>query len=560
MSQVSEGDEIALDRASNIKIFEKIAVPHMIDSRRIERLKQFNQVSDLPIGRPVRSHPQYTVEAEEDSDPSQAEEVNDDDEDEGHGFQVHPAVAALAGQGDNDSLAAILRDGMRGAAASPPSSEARSSPVEAAVIAAMRPPSRSGQSRRSSAQSQGYRIAPSPPMPSPPAMQSAMQPMMQPTMPPAMQPMMQPMMPFAHEMDELARIQASAEGGGPSLGSMRMSYRSRQSGEAPPEAPPPGAGASSYMQTFRNLCQSRRTVLEGDAPQSGGYKPHKDADYAEKRELLVKLDEMRALGFNVPRFALEMPLEDLQSELARRTVSQGTVSTVETMCGWLCTAASIIETVNAMAGPFLPMENYAQQVKEGTSTPRFRYAMYQLALRWSGRSGGSPWRVILLVLLMPLVQGVLIKVIQWLAKGRLPVQPSQISSGVRSLFSMAKSNPNEGVPTGIPGISPDMPKPEDAPVVPPPKFGAPPSTAGKAAPVSAASIPNPFTRYPKAKPAAQPAAPPAPVPTSTKPSNEPVQRKQRRPRLQRPDEVMSDVGSEAAGSGYVVLPDQVSAA
>ena len=233
----------------------------------------------------------------------------------------------------------------------------------------------------------------------------------------------------------MARMFASAEQAMPSLDEMRQSFQSRNSAPNPTAyAKPPGGKA--YLDTFRDLCQSRRTVLEGDGPQgSNGYKPHKDPDYSEKRELLIKLDEMRTLGFNVPRYDLCMPLEDLQSELARRTVSQGTVGTVETMIGWINTAANIIETVNNMAGPFLPMENYAAQVAEGTATPRFRYAMYQLVLRFSGRSESSPWRVILLVLLMPLVQGVLIKVIQWLAKGRLPIQASQISSGVKSLLA-----------------------------------------------------------------------------------------------------------------------------
>ena len=108
MSQISEEGEIALDRASNIKIFEKLATPHMVDTRRIEALKQFNAVSDLPIGRPSRSQPQYTVEDEED------EEGEDNRSREPSPPQVHPAVAMLAG-GDNDSIAAILRDGRIGA-------------------------------------------------------------------------------------------------------------------------------------------------------------------------------------------------------------------------------------------------------------------------------------------------------------------------------------------------------------------------------------------------------------------------------------------------------------
>lgn len=226
---------------------------------------------------------------------------------------------------------------------------------------------------------------------------------------------------------------------------------------------------------FQNICRSRNAYrIDGGGSGGGGkYRPHEDADYAEKRELLIKLDEMRTLGFNVPKFDMCMPIEDLQSELSRRTVSMGTVATVDTVIGWINAAANILETINNMAGPFLPMENYAKNVKEGTSTPRFKYAMYQLVLRWQGRGGNSPWREILMVLLMPLIQGILIKVVQWLAKGRLPFQPATISSGVKSLFSMAKSDPNKGVPTGIAGISGDVPRDpdNDATAAPPPVPG-----------------------------------------------------------------------------------------
>lgn len=531
MSQVSDGG-VPLDRASNIRIFEKLATPHMVDTRRIEALKQFNAVSELPIGRSQRSHG-FTIEEDGDSDDS----------------------AALSDRGDRDTMEAIIREGIR--RSETPSDE----DSEAGSISPPRAPSAHDfRSQRGSARS--VRSMPSPRMGStePPAFapfarrsSSTRPPEAPPRHPQA--PVAPPPLP-APEQDEFSRMVANANADMPSIERMRENYHSRKNGAAYRE-PSPGFGGASgnkaYLDTFRDLCQSRRMVLEGDHTKNGAYAPHKDPDYAEKRELIIKLDELRSLGFNVARLDISTPIEDLQSELARRTVSQGTVGTVETVIGWLNTAASIIETVNAMAGPFLPMENYAQQVKEGTSTPRFKYACYQLVLRFSGRNQSSPWRIVLMVLLMPLVQGVLIKIIQWLAKGRLPVQASQISSGVKSLFGMSKTDPSEGVPTGIPGISPDMPAPGEAPIFPAaPKSQDPPTSKAR---VASNTIPNPFAeRYPKVHPKASMAHN---VPDAQEASpNEPVHRK-RRPRLQRPDEISSEVGSEVGG--MVVTPAQYEA-
>ena len=58
----SEADSaIALDRLSNLRIFEKVATPHLLDERRLESAKQANQISDLPVSR-FQAGPHVSVE------------------------------------------------------------------------------------------------------------------------------------------------------------------------------------------------------------------------------------------------------------------------------------------------------------------------------------------------------------------------------------------------------------------------------------------------------------------------------------------------------------------
>jgi hypothetical protein len=232
----------------------------------------------------------------------------------------------------------------------------------------------------------------------------------------------------------------------------------------------------------------------------------------------------------------------------------GTVEMVDTVIKWICTGANILEVVNNMTGPFIPMENYAQSVKEGTQTPRFKYALYQLTLRFQGRSGGSPIRVVIMVLLMPLIQGLLIKLVQWLAKGRMNVSSNMISTGVRTLFNQftGAKDPNAGVPNGIPGISPDMPasvsknEPELPRVPSMGNFRPNPDFANVGVPAPAATKPvfpptvnvNPFSRMRADEGGAKPAAQSAPSTATPKPSI-------KRPRLQKPNELLSEVSSVA---------------
>jgi hypothetical protein len=165
--------------------------------------------------------------------------------------------------------------------------------------------------------------------------------------------------------------------------------------------------------------------------------------------------------------------------------------------------------------------------------------MYQLVLRYQGRHAGNPWRVVLIVLLAPLIQGALIKLIQWVMKGRLNVSSGMIGSGLKTLFSFGKKkdDANSGVPAGIPGISPENK---------PPTVAAPSGGGGGGGG-------NPFASFFKsaAKAAAAPVASTLPPTSTATPAEGPVTRP-KRPRLQRPNEI-----AESSSEVGVATADQI---
>lgn len=507
--KMAENADIALDRQSNIRLFERLANPHMLDDRRLEEIKQVTLGSDMPFRLP------RGVVLERDESPVPTEiDLEEEEENVTEASSRHSSARSSqhSGRSNRSSVRSSNRSdyevpdpedfeinqSARSSACSSTRSSARSSARSSNRIDRK-------HHRFNNQQDVAPRIQ-GPPLP-------------------------------RMEDDELNRLRSRLETKGPSLMHMREQHQLRQQQRAiTPEQQEDYRAPSGYDALFRKVCQMRKRggVASGGSNSTGEYRPMNDPDYAEKRELLIKLDEMRTLGFNVPKMDAAMPLEDLQTEITRRTVSMGTVELVDTVIGYICSAATVLETVNNMAGPFLPMENYAQSVRSGTQTPRFKYAMYQLVLRYQGRNAGSPWRVVLMVLLTPLIQGALIKLIQWLAKGRVNLSPGMIGTGLKSLFSFGgngnKDDASKGVPAGIPGISPEI-RPEARPE--PPKS-------------SAAPVMNPFASFFRTAAQAQeaPKVPTTLPPTSTAaPADGPVTRP-RRARLQRPSEITgeSEVG------------------
>jgi hypothetical protein len=524
--------EFALDRQSNIRLFERLANPHMLDDRRLEELKLLTMDAEMPFRMPrgIVIDRESPVPTEIDEDERQSQRTSPRNS---RSPRESPRDSRSPQESPRESPRKSPRESPRESprnSGSPRESSRNSAKVyeeddnDFCVPKSVTPRSsaRSSSSNRIDRKHHRFQFRDDDDLLLPKAR----------TQPPPL--------PSQQHESELDRLRARIQQPGPSLMQMREQHQQRQQhkrGTTPPQYAPSG-----YDAMFRKICQERkRGVISssgGGGNNGGEYRPMHDPDYAEKRELLIKLDELRTLGFNVPKMDAAMPLEDLQTEITRRTVSMGTVETVETVVGWMCSAATVLETVNNMAGPFLPMENYAKSVREGTQTPRFKYAMYQLVLRYQGRHAGNPWRVVLIVLLAPLIQGALIKLIQWVMKGRLNVSSGMIGSGLKTLFSFGKKkdDANSGVPAGIPGISPENK---------PPTVAAPSGGGGGGG--------NPFASFFKsaAKAAAAPVASTLPPTSTATPAEGPVTRP-KRPRLQRPNEI-----AESSSEVGVATADQI---
>lgn len=263
---------------------------------------------------------------------------------------------------------------------------------------------------------------------------------------------------YAEAMDELERLRA-----GPSLPDHHMGGHF-----VPPQRPPPRAPAAgnTYRTLYRQMLQESHAAPGARSEPAAGYEGHKDPDYAEKVELQLKLDEMRSMGFNVPVLSLDMPLADFQMQFKRRTISMNKVGLVKKLVTLINSGAFMLQMINNMCGPLLPMHNYADRVREGTATSEFQYAMYQLVMRFKSTQMSSPVVVILLVLLLPLLEGIVSRVLIWLSK-RFPftramnlqagtVQPA-VSTGLSSLASLFTDGA-KNIPSNIPGISPNMPE------------------------------------------------------------------------------------------------------
>jgi hypothetical protein len=184
----------------------------------------------------------------------------------------------------------------------------------------------------------------------------------------------------------------------------------------------------------------------GGAPAVEGLR-----ERAERQELSSKLYTMTALGFNLPAIDyVRAPLEELKSLANRVDLVTNTVSYVNMVCTWIQGGAKLLETINGLLGNFLPLPDYATKIREGTNEPRFKFALYTLIVRYGGAGMGfGEWKQILLVLLLPLVQAVVIKVVALISKARgVPISTEMISqgvdNGVGSFTKLWGGNKNDG--------------------------------------------------------------------------------------------------------------------
>ena len=550
-----EGHVIHLDHLSNVKIFEKLATSHLVDARKIDEIKHANEVSDLPIGRKFNVRP-MPEEPKADSD-SISSIINEgvrkhlessssaasspkhySERISGQRFDNEERVMAKEDHEDNYYKKDVVSNHgdpfqspgpqrkfpfsqfTRSPGNSRPTSQVNSRnnsqvnfKIEGSPRETFRETSRETfrnrensreNSRDNSRENSVARVDP-PPLPT-----------------------------TNDEEREFQRIHAFTSKPAPqALTSMRQRFDERE--RAPTMD---GEKRSSYTKLYRSMCMSRDVKGE-----EGQYAPSKDSQYSQKREIIMKLDELRHMGFNVPKLDHSMPLEDLQAEFTRRTISMDTVANVDQYIDWICKGAAFFEMINNATGPFIPLENYSQNVRAATQTPRFRYALYQLIMRYSGGSGGSsPFKVILLALLMPIIQGLVVKFIQFVSKGKYKATFMNKLFGngfqnIQKLFSTIKGekDKSDDIPAGIPGISvPEKPATMDdlrqkhhqqQQKQPPQQQQQQQQT-------------NPFANFPLA------------TPTVATPN---VARK--RMKLQRPDELMSDLQSNVS-SGVILTAAQ----
>lgn len=113
-----------------------------------------------------------------------------------------------------------------------------------------------------------------------------------------------------------------------------------------------------------------------------------------------------------------------------------TISDVDYVIGWIKTVTEGIQGFNAWCGDILPLNDYSERVAKRVKEPRFRYAIYQLLLRYKRQGSGSPWKEVILVLVLPLIECIVVKIVQYFARDRVPINGTLIDAGVRSLFGM----------------------------------------------------------------------------------------------------------------------------
>jgi hypothetical protein len=365
----------------------------------------------------------------------------------------------------------------------------------------------------------------------------------------------------------------------PTLADLRARFTARQHHVASP--PTSGGPATSYADLLRQATRMR--VGGGEEASRRRIAPRDDPDYAEKSELMIRVDELRQLGFSIPQeLDASWPVEELRHQIKRRTICISTVAYVNWYIDAICTFARGVEYINNLLGPFLPLQDYHKTIKEKTHTERFRYALYQLVLRFHGRSTFNPWREILSVLVAPLATALGLKVLELLARRKLGKSGARgVVNGLGGLMrngglgtllkgmtgtkgSGATTDAQSAVPAGIDGISEPVTTTTSTPGRKNDAFGGlsafgtgqnPFSAARRSDGVAATAASGAFGGdYIHVKNAPPPTTRPPPPPP---PINRAVPDR-RRPRLMRPEEVMSDLAS-GAPPGAVVTGEQLSA-
>lgn len=202
-------------------------------------------------------------------------------------------------------------------------------------------------------------------------------------------------------------------------------------GTAAPERAP--AVPNTFAELFQSISANQGgSVRFASEPRPTPHPQAVDSTYHERRELLGKIDDMRLLGFSMPTVTElnGLSVEDLRSEVRRRTMSNDTNTLVNSACSVICGVAKWLELGNSLAGGVLPLQGYAASVEEATKTPRFRFAIYQVILKMGGRISAGPFMEIAIVMLFPIVQAVVAKTVVYFSRGRIPLTAQGVHNGM----------------------------------------------------------------------------------------------------------------------------------
>jgi len=176
-------------------------------------------------------------------------------------------------------------------------------------------------------------------------------------------------------------------------------------------------------------------------------------DYAERRELFIRIDDMKRMGFTFPDIPPNCATEDLRQEIDRREISMSTVDKVDTSISRILKVSQGLHAINKKTGWLQLPDDYHSEMKAQVDRPQFRYNVYKIVLKRARKSNTSPMAYVAWVLAMPILEGLIIKLISVVTGWNSPL----INGILRGLFrSGNKQNPKnlpkvEGVTTGLGG-------------------------------------------------------------------------------------------------------------
>ena len=178
-----------------------------------------------------------------------------------------------------------------------------------------------------------------------------------------------------------------------------------------------------------------------------------DPDEAERRDVLMQLDEFRLSTGMAIEFSRDAQTADLTYVLQRYTEMLSRNNDITLVIDAIQRIAQLVESVNTSLGPYLPLHGYSAHVNRVTQRPEFRYAVYRMLLKYRGPASFSPVREIALALLMPVFTAIVTAAINYVRRGNATVDgvAAQMQDAAQSVATfVVGSNPPPHIPSNVP--------------------------------------------------------------------------------------------------------------